>query len=127
MVGLWLRSTRDRTEHRTLQGQAKRIESLLDEHIVGDGSERLERRRCEDRGSPLGCPPPTRSTELHPGGEPASHSFSMVMVWTDPSGSVRIVTLLPVWISAGSLAPGVIVKVFAEPSERRTVMLLPGV
>ena len=35
MVSLWLRSTRDRTEHRTIQDQAKRIESLLEEHIVG--------------------------------------------------------------------------------------------
>jgi hypothetical protein len=35
MVSLWLRSTRDRAEHRTIQDQAKRIQSLLEEHIVG--------------------------------------------------------------------------------------------
>ena len=35
MVSLWLRSTRDRTQLRTIQDQAKRIESLLDEHLVG--------------------------------------------------------------------------------------------
>ena len=35
MVSLWLRSTRDRQEHRSIREQAKGIESLLREHVVG--------------------------------------------------------------------------------------------
>jgi hypothetical protein len=35
MVSLWLRSTRDRKEHRSIREQAKAIESQLREHVVG--------------------------------------------------------------------------------------------